>query len=79
MDGRMDGRYCAAFFMRKLKCNRFPSAQYVVGPGSYDPKPIERSAYSSVLQPPFWSSAKRFDRKFYRLFTGNEVSERTRQ
>ncbi|KAM6128711.1 LOW QUALITY PROTEIN: ciliary microtubule-associated protein 2, partial [Phoenicopterus ruber ruber] len=43
--------------------------EYVVGPGSYDPKPIERSAYSS---PPFWSSAKRFDRKSYHLFTGNE-------
>ncbi|KAM9620022.1 ciliary microtubule-associated protein 2 [Morphnus guianensis] len=47
-----------------------PREAYVVGPGSYNPKPIERSAYSS--QPPFWSSAKRFDRKSYRLFTGNE-------
>ncbi|KAM6262283.1 ciliary microtubule-associated protein 2 [Porphyrio hochstetteri] len=42
----------------------------MVGPGSYDPKPIERSTYSN--QPPFWSSAKRFDRRSYRLFTGNE-------
>ncbi|NXT78542.1 LEXM protein, partial [Zapornia atra] len=42
----------------------------MVGPGSYDPKPIERSTYSH--QPPFWSSAKRFDRRSYRLFTGNE-------
>ncbi|NXW58856.1 LEXM protein, partial [Eurystomus gularis] len=47
-----------------------PRKEYAVGPGSYDPKPVERSAYSS--QPPFWSSAKRFDRKSYRLFTGNE-------
>ncbi|XP_010130215.1 PREDICTED: uncharacterized protein C1orf177 homolog [Buceros rhinoceros silvestris] len=54
-----------------------PKEGHVVGPGSYNPKPVERSAYSSVLQPPFWSSAKRFDRKSYRLFTGNEVSERT--
>uniref|UniRef100_A0A663FLA6 Ciliary microtubule associated protein 2 n=1 Tax=Aquila chrysaetos chrysaetos TaxID=223781 RepID=A0A663FLA6_AQUCH len=29
--------------------------EYAVGPGSYNPKPIERSAYSG--QPPFWSSA----------------------
>lgn len=56
---------------------RFPSAQWAVGPGSYNPKPVEKSAYFS--QPPFWSSAKRFDRKSYRLFTGNEVSERTGQ
>ncbi|NXL62575.1 LEXM protein, partial [Chordeiles acutipennis] len=42
----------------------------VVGPGSYNPKAIEKSVYSS--QPPFWSSAKRFDRKSYCLFTGNE-------
>ncbi|KFP84613.1 Uncharacterized protein C1orf177, partial [Apaloderma vittatum] len=42
----------------------------VMGPGSYNPKPIERSEYFS--QAPFWSSAKRFDRRFYRLFTGNE-------
>ncbi|NXJ49545.1 LEXM protein, partial [Spizaetus tyrannus] len=47
-----------------------PREAYAVGPGSYNPKPIERSAYSG--QPPFWSSAKRFDRKSYRLFTGNE-------
>ncbi|NXW15618.1 LEXM protein, partial [Circaetus pectoralis] len=47
-----------------------PREAYAVGPGSYNPKPIERSAYSS--QPPFWSSAKRFDSKSYRLFTGNE-------
>ncbi|NXS70525.1 LEXM protein, partial [Pandion haliaetus] len=47
-----------------------PREAYAVGPGSYNPKPIERSVYSS--QPPFWSSAKRFDRKSYRLFTGNE-------
>ncbi|KAM9283138.1 ciliary microtubule-associated protein 2 [Morus bassanus] len=47
-----------------------PREAYAVGPGSYDPKPIERSTYSS--QPPFWSSAKRFDRKSYCLFTGNK-------
>ncbi|KFQ94060.1 Uncharacterized protein C1orf177, partial [Nipponia nippon] len=47
-----------------------PREEYAVGPGSYNPKPIERSTYSS--QPPFWSSAKRFDRKSYRLFTGSE-------
>ncbi|XP_074951615.1 ciliary microtubule-associated protein 2 [Phalacrocorax aristotelis] len=47
-----------------------PREAYAVGPGSYNPKPIERSTYSSQF--PFWSSAKRFDRKSYRLFTGNE-------
>ncbi|NXU32014.1 LEXM protein, partial [Thalassarche chlororhynchos] len=47
-----------------------PREAHAVGPGSYNPKPVERSTYSS--QPPFWSSAKRFDRKSYRLFTGNE-------
>ncbi|NXV49081.1 LEXM protein, partial [Uria aalge] len=47
-----------------------PREAWAVGPGSYDPKPVEKSAYFS--QPPFWSSAKRFDRKSYRLFTGNE-------
>ncbi|KAM9379161.1 ciliary microtubule-associated protein 2 [Phaethornis superciliosus] len=47
-----------------------PKETYAVGPGSYDPKPIERTVYSS--QAPFWSSAKRFDRKSFRLFTGNE-------
>ncbi|XP_069646007.1 ciliary microtubule-associated protein 2 [Haliaeetus albicilla] len=47
-----------------------PREAHAVGPGFYNPKPIERSAYSS--QPPFWSSAKRFDRKSYRLFTGTE-------
>ncbi|NXN41565.1 LEXM protein, partial [Rhinoptilus africanus] len=47
-----------------------PREAWAVGPGSYDPKPVEKSACSS--QPPFWSSARRFDRKFYRLFTGNE-------
>ncbi|NXX60018.1 LEXM protein, partial [Scopus umbretta] len=47
-----------------------PREAYAVGPGSYNPKPVESSTNSS--QPPFWSSAKRFDRKFYRLFTGNE-------
>ncbi|NXJ79549.1 LEXM protein, partial [Trogon melanurus] len=47
-----------------------PRDAYSVGPGSYNPKPIERSEYFG--QPPFWSSAKRFDRKSYRLFTGNE-------
>uniref|UniRef100_A0A8C8ST18 Lymphocyte expansion molecule n=1 Tax=Pelusios castaneus TaxID=367368 RepID=A0A8C8ST18_9SAUR len=43
--------------------------RYAVGPGSHDPKPIERSEYFN--QPPFWSSAKRVDRKAYRLFIGN--------
>ncbi|NXF43831.1 LEXM protein, partial [Oceanites oceanicus] len=47
-----------------------PREAHSVGPGSYNPKPVERSTYSS--QPPFWSSAKRFNRKSYRLFTGNE-------
>ncbi|NXP07409.1 LEXM protein, partial [Thinocorus orbignyianus] len=47
-----------------------PREAWAVGPGSYNPKPIERSEYSN--QPPFWSSAKRSDRKSYRLFTGNE-------
>ncbi|XP_021260604.1 lymphocyte expansion molecule isoform X1 [Numida meleagris] len=47
-----------------------PRDAYVVGPGSYDPKPAERSA--DFNQPPFWSSAKRFDRKSERLFMGNE-------
>ncbi|XP_065513056.1 ciliary microtubule-associated protein 2 [Caloenas nicobarica] len=47
-----------------------PKEKYAVGPGSYDPKPMEGSVYSN--QPPFWTSAKRFDRKSYRLFTGNE-------
>ncbi|XP_030906812.2 ciliary microtubule-associated protein 2 [Melopsittacus undulatus] len=42
----------------------------VVGPGSYNPKPIEKSACNS--QASSWSTAKRFDRNFYRLFTGNE-------
>uniref|UniRef100_A0A8B9IPW4 Lymphocyte expansion molecule n=1 Tax=Anser cygnoides TaxID=8845 RepID=A0A8B9IPW4_ANSCY len=43
---------------------------HVVGPGSYDPKPVGGSA--DFNQPPFWSSAKRFDRKSDRLFSGNE-------
>ncbi|NXY77860.1 LEXM protein, partial [Glareola pratincola] len=47
-----------------------PREARAVGPGSYNPKPMEKSAYPS--QPPFWSSARRFDRKSYRLFTGNE-------
>ncbi|XP_072199952.1 ciliary microtubule-associated protein 2 [Excalfactoria chinensis] len=49
-----------------------PRDAYEVGPGSYDPKPVERSA--DFNQPPFWSSAKRFDRKYERLFMGNEVT-----
>ncbi|OXB82112.1 UNVERIFIED_CONTAM: hypothetical protein H355_008991, partial [Colinus virginianus] len=61
MDSRTENRQ---------KGKLFPSAQYAVGPGSYDPKPIERSA--GFNQPPFCSSAKRFDRKYERLFTGNE-------
>ncbi|NWX51209.1 LEXM protein, partial [Steatornis caripensis] len=55
------------FWATLSQCPREADA---VGPGSYDPKPIGRSTYSG--QPPFWSSAKRFDRKSYRLFTGNE-------
>ncbi|KFQ36370.1 Uncharacterized protein C1orf177, partial [Mesitornis unicolor] len=47
-----------------------PKKVHTVGPGSYDPKPIERSVYSSKA--PFQSSAKRFDKMYYRLFTGNE-------
>ncbi|NXN09085.1 LEXM protein, partial [Indicator maculatus] len=54
----------------RATCNRFPSVQYAVGPGSYNPKPIGRSEYSN--QAPFWSSAKRFDRKSHLLFTGNQ-------
>ncbi|NXP70199.1 LEXM protein, partial [Ramphastos sulfuratus] len=46
-----------------------PRDMYAVGPGSYNPKPLGRSVCSN--QPPFWSSAKRFDRKSYLLFTGN--------
>ncbi|XP_057265219.1 LOW QUALITY PROTEIN: lymphocyte expansion molecule [Pezoporus wallicus] len=42
----------------------------VMGPGSYNLKPIGKSACNS--QTPSWSTAKRFDRNFYRLFTGNE-------
>ncbi|XP_075616683.1 ciliary microtubule-associated protein 2 [Balearica regulorum gibbericeps] len=49
-----------------------PREAYVVGPGSYNPNPIGRSTYSSQFQPPFCSSAKRFDRRSYHLFTGNE-------
>nr|XP_010304098.1 PREDICTED: uncharacterized protein C1orf177 homolog [Balearica regulorum gibbericeps] len=49
-----------------------PREAYAVGPGSYNPNPIGRSTYSSQFQPPFWSSAKRFDRRSYHLFTGNE-------
>ncbi|NXQ82686.1 LEXM protein, partial [Nyctibius grandis] len=55
------------FWATLSQCPREADA---VGPGSYNPKPIEGPTYSS--QPPFRSSAKRFDRKFYRLFTGNE-------
>ncbi|NXF31383.1 LEXM protein, partial [Nyctibius bracteatus] len=55
------------FWATLSQCPREADA---VGPGSYNPKPIERPTYSS--QPPFGSSAKRFDRKTYRLFTGNE-------
>lgn len=58
---------------RRTKHQRSPFAQYAAGPGSYDPKPFEGSA--DFNQPPFWSSAKRFDRKSDRLFNGNEVSE----
>ncbi|XP_030349898.1 lymphocyte expansion molecule [Strigops habroptila] len=47
-----------------------PRKVNVMGPGSYNPKPIEKSAYYS--QAPSWSTAKRFDRNFYHLFTGNE-------
>ncbi|XP_015726288.1 lymphocyte expansion molecule isoform X1 [Coturnix japonica] len=47
-----------------------PRDAFEVGPGSYDPKPAERSA--NFNQPPFWSSAKRFDKKAERLFMGNE-------
>ncbi|XP_071898288.1 ciliary microtubule-associated protein 2 [Anas platyrhynchos] len=47
-----------------------PRDAYAAGPGSYDPKPFEGSA--DFNQPPFWSSAKRFDRKSDRLFNGNE-------
>ncbi|XP_068809330.1 ciliary microtubule-associated protein 2 isoform X2 [Struthio camelus] len=48
-----------------------PRDAFAAGPGSYDPKAIERSEYFN--QPPFWSSAKRFDRKSCRLFAGNEL------
>ncbi|KAM9542428.1 LOW QUALITY PROTEIN: ciliary microtubule-associated protein 2 [Guaruba guarouba] len=48
----------------------------VMGPGSYNPKPIEKSARNS--QVPSWSTAKRFNRNFYHLFTGNEGSSNKR-
>ncbi|XP_025890237.1 lymphocyte expansion molecule, partial [Nothoprocta perdicaria] len=47
-----------------------PRDALAVGPGSYDPKPLERS--NSFNQPPFWSSAKRFDRRSCCLYAGNE-------
>ncbi|XP_061860343.1 ciliary microtubule-associated protein 2 [Colius striatus] len=47
-----------------------PRKVYAVGPGSYNPKPFESSA--SCSQAPFWSSAKRFDRRSFHLFTGNQ-------
>ncbi|NXD61869.1 LEXM protein, partial [Eolophus roseicapillus] len=47
-----------------------PRKVNVMGPGSYNPKPIEKPACYS--QAPSWSTAKRFDRNFYPLFTGNE-------
>ncbi|NXG32838.1 LEXM protein, partial [Dromaius novaehollandiae] len=47
-----------------------PRDAFAAGPGSYDPKPTERSEYLS--QAPFWSSAKRFDRRSCCLFAGNE-------
>ncbi|NWH49080.1 LEXM protein, partial [Fregata magnificens] len=65
---RNPGRPTERIFWATL--SQCPREVDAVGPGSYNPKPIERSTYSS--QPPFWSSAKRFDRKSYCLFTGNE-------
>ncbi|NXG89507.1 LEXM protein, partial [Stercorarius parasiticus] len=72
---------CFSTLPRNLACpmekifwamlSQCPREAWAVGPGSYDPKPVEKSAY--FIQPPFWSSAKRFDRKSYRLFTGNKV------
>ncbi|XP_048354173.1 lymphocyte expansion molecule [Sphaerodactylus townsendi] len=46
-----------------------PHIAFTAGPGSYDLKPIKRSEFEN--QPPFWTGAKRFDRKTYRLFFGN--------
>ncbi|OXB64574.1 hypothetical protein ASZ78_016026 [Callipepla squamata] len=65
---RNPGRPTERIFWATL--SQCPRDEYAVGPGSYDPKPIERSA--GFNQPPFCSSAKRFDRKYERLFTGNE-------
>uniref|UniRef100_A0A8B9FL11 Lymphocyte expansion molecule n=1 Tax=Amazona collaria TaxID=241587 RepID=A0A8B9FL11_9PSIT len=55
------------FWFTLSKC---PRKVNVMGPGSYNPKPIEKSACNS--QPPSWSTDKRFNRNFYHLFTGNE-------
>ncbi|NWY55683.1 LEXM protein, partial [Chionis minor] len=55
------------FWATLIQC---PRKAWAVGLGSYNPKPIGRSSYSS--QPPFWSSTQRFDKRSYRLFTGNE-------
>ncbi|KAM9008964.1 ciliary microtubule-associated protein 2 [Ara ararauna] len=54
------------FWFTLSQCQR----KNVMGPGSYNPKPIEKSACNS--QAPSWSTAKRFNRNFYHLFTGNE-------
>ncbi|NXA31502.1 LEXM protein, partial [Eudromia elegans] len=62
--GRPAQRICWATLSQ---CPRDASA---AGPGSYDPKPFERS--ESFNQPPFWSSAKRFDRRSCCLYAGNE-------
>ncbi|KAM4655529.1 ciliary microtubule-associated protein 2 [Amazona ochrocephala] len=55
------------FWFTLSKC---PRKVNVMGPGSYNPKPIEKSACNS--QAPSWSTDKRFNRNFYHVFTGNE-------
>uniref|UniRef100_A0A8B9P4C0 Lymphocyte expansion molecule n=1 Tax=Apteryx owenii TaxID=8824 RepID=A0A8B9P4C0_APTOW len=65
---REPGRPAERIFWATL--SQRPRDALAAGPGSYDPKPIERSEYFS--QPPFWSSAKRFDRKSCCLFAGTE-------
>ncbi|NWI19175.1 LEXM protein, partial [Crypturellus soui] len=77
-DKRQKGRFSAVpreparpaeriFWATLSQC---PRDAFAPGPGSYDPKPVERS--ECFNQPPFWSSAKRFDRKSCCLYAGNE-------
>ncbi|XP_062437955.1 ciliary microtubule-associated protein 2 [Rhea pennata] len=65
---REPGRPAERIFWATL--SQCPRDTFAAGPGSYDPEPVERSEYFN--RPPFWSSAKRFDRKSCCLFAGNE-------